>query len=139
MIGKDNISSTSRSSVSTARQKARAKARETGKRTRKQGLQAWHVFKDGRSVSLTFFRRNGWLIIISIVTVIWLMSQRYTNQSSMQNIKSLEKELRRSESEKLNAKAEYMSLIRETEMRKLMQRNRLNLDYQDRPPYILTE
>lgn len=111
----------------------------TKKRRRRKGLGAWYMLKDGRSMSLTFFRRNGWLILLAVVAVIWLISQRYSNQSRMEKIKSLEKELTRAESEKLDAKADYMSLIRETRMRELMQQKRLDLQYQETPPCVITK
>lgn len=106
---------------------------------RRRSPNAWNRIRDGRSMSLTFFKHNGWLILLAMAAVIWLISQRYSNQSRMEQIKALEKELRRAESQKLDAKAEYMSLIRESEMRRLMQDKGLNLDYQERPPYTLTK
>lgn len=123
----------SNSAAKSPRRRQRAsESKQNGKKT---GV--WRTIKDGRSMSLTFFRRNGWLILLVIVAVIWLISQRYTNQSRMEEIKSLQKELRRAESRKLDAKAEYMTLIRETRMRELMERNNLHISYQEQPPYIL--
>lgn len=98
----------------------------------------WRTIRDGRSLSLTFFKRNGWLILLAMVAVIWLISQRYTNQSRMEEIKRLEKELRRAESAQLDAKADYMSLIRESKMRELMERNNLSISYQEQPPFVLS-
>ncbi len=102
---------------------------------RKSGI--WNTVKDGRSMSLTFFKRNGWLIVLAMVAVIWLISQRYSNQSRMEEIRGLEKELRRAESRKLDAKADYMGLIRERRMREFMQLNNLRISYQEQPPEIL--
>lgn len=119
-----------------ARRRTAAKEPEKApKKRRRSGL--WYTIKDGRSMSLTFFKRNGWLILLAMVAVIWLISQRYSNQSRMEEIKGLEKELRRAESRKLDAKAEYMSLIRESRMRQLMDSNNLRISYQEQPPYIL--
>lgn len=138
MSEKDTATDTRKETPSPRRKSAAKKAGQTpDRRRRHKGLGAWYMLKDGRSMSLSFFKRNGWLILMAMVAVIWLISQRYSNQSRMEHIKGLQKELRRAESEKLDAKADYMSLIRETEMRRLMKENNLNLDYQEQPPYVL--
>lgn len=107
------------------------------KKRKKKGNDVWYTIKSGQSMSLTFFKRNGWLILLVVVAVIWLISQRYSNKSRMEEIKALEKELRLSESKMLDAKAEYMSLIRESRMKELMESNNLRISYQEQPPYIL--
>jgi hypothetical protein len=118
--------------------KATGAAKTTAaKRKKKNNRNLWRTFKDGRALSLSFFKRNGWLIILVMVAVIWLISQRYSNQSKMQQIKQLERELKHAESDKLDAKSDYMTLIRENEMRTLMRENHLDLDYQEQPPYII--
>ncbi|MCM1005549.1 MAG: FtsL-like putative cell division protein [Prevotella sp.] len=94
---------------------------------------------DGRMVSLELFKRHGWFILIATVIVIALIGQRYTNQTKMQEIKRLEKELAQSKSIEINEKAKYMSLIRENEMRKLLKEKHLNLDYQEQPPYVISK
>lgn len=121
---------------SRRRRKSASKSTPAKRRKNRSGL--WHTLKDGRSMSLTFFKRNGWLILLAMVAVIWLISQRYSNQSRMEEIRGLEKELRRAESRKLDAKADYMSLIRESRMRELMEQNNLTISYQEQPPYILS-
>lgn len=93
----------------------------------------------GRSVSLEFFKTHAWLMVIFVVAVISLMGLRYKTKTKMSEIKQLTKELQRVESEKLQEKARYMSLIRETEMRKMVAEKGLDLQYQDQPPYELTE
>ncbi len=124
-------------SVGNTRRRRAALTPEEKKRQRRKALGFWYTFKDGRALSLAFFKRNAWLILLTMVALVWLMSQRYSNQSKMQEIKTLEKELRRAESDELDAKAEYMSLIRENEMRKLMDKAGLDLDYQEKPPYVV--
>ena len=51
--------------------------------------------------------------------------------------KKLSKELELEQSIQLNQKAEYMSLIRENEMRRLLREKHLDLDYQEQPPYVI--
>lgn len=90
-------------------------------------------------MSLTFFRRNGWLILIVVVAAVWLTSQRYSNQTRMEKIKGLEEELTKAESQMLDAKSEYMGMIRETKMIELMKEKKLDLQYKEAPPYVITK
>lgn len=89
----------------------------------------------GRSLSLEFFRHNAWLIVAMLVAVISLIGLRYKTKTKMQEIKTLNKQLKQAESAKLQEKAAYMSLIRETEMRRLIQEKGLQLTFQEQPPY----
>ena len=92
----------------------------------------------GKSVSVNFFKSNAWLLLIFIVIVLALMGMRYKTKTKMEQIKKLEKELVESESDKLKEKAAYMSLIRETEMLRLVNQNKLNLIFQEQPPYEIS-
>lgn len=75
----------------------------------------------GRSLSVEFFRRNAWLLMIVVVAMLSLMGLRYKTKTRMEEIKRLSNELQLAESSKLQEKAAYMSLIRETEMKKLVE------------------
>ena len=92
----------------------------------------------GRSVSLNFFRRNAWLLISIIVALVALMGLRYKTKTKMQEIKALERELVRSESAKLQEQADTMSLTRESEMQRLVDRHGLGLTFPEQPPYTLS-
>lgn len=92
----------------------------------------------GKTVSVNFFKANAWLLMIFIVVVLALMGMRYKTKTKMEQIKALEKELVQSESDKLREKAEYMSLIRETEMARLIEQNGLGLVFQEQPPFEVT-
>lgn len=91
----------------------------------------------GRSISLDFFKNNAWLLLIIVAVVIALIGLRYKNKTKMEEIKRLTTELSRSESEKLEEKSAYMTLIRETEMRRLVKEKGLPLEFQEQPPYII--
>ncbi len=91
--------------------------------------------REGRLLSVSLFKRHGWLIFIATVVAIALMGQRYSNQTKMENIKKLNAELALEKSILINEKAEYMSLIRENALKELMRRHNLDLDYQEQPPY----
>lgn len=95
-------------------------------------------FRYGKTVSVNFFKTNAWILLIFIVIVLALMGMRYKTKTKMEQIKKLEKELVQSESDKLREKAAYMSLIRETEMLRLVNKNNLNLIFQEQPPYEVT-
>lgn len=78
-------------------------------------------------------------MIIIVVILLALMGLRYKTRTKMSEIKQLTVELQRAESNKLQEKALYMSLIRETEMIKMVREKNLNLQFQEQPPYELTD
>lgn len=91
----------------------------------------------GRAVGLSFFRKNAWLIVIFLVIILSLMGLRFKTMAKMSEIKALSSELETARSEKLQYKSKYMSLIRETEMQRLVNEQGLNLEFQEQPPYEL--
>ncbi|MDE5808089.1 MAG: hypothetical protein K2H76_08215 [Muribaculaceae bacterium] len=114
--------------------------KQNKKKDKKEHSTGWmSELRYGRSVSLEFFKTNAWLMLIFVVAMISLMGLRYKTKTKMSEIKQLNKELQRVESEKLQEKARYMSLIRETEMRKMVSEKGLDLQYQDQPPYVLID
>ncbi|MDE6408875.1 MAG: DUF2897 family protein [Muribaculaceae bacterium] len=119
---------------------AKEKKNKKTKEKKKEHSNGWmSELRYGRSVSLEFFKTHAWLMLIFVVAVISLMGLRYKTKTKMSEIKQLNKELQRVESEKLQEKARYMSLIRETEMRKMVAEKGLDLQYQDQPPYELRD
>ena len=92
----------------------------------------------GRSMSVEFFKKNAWLLMIFVVSMLALMGLRYKTKTKMEEIKKLSAELQIAESSKLQEKAAYMSLIRETEMRRLVEETGLGLEFQEQPPFELT-
>lgn len=91
----------------------------------------------GRSLSVEFFKRNAWLLMIFVVATISLMGLRYKTKTKMEEIKALTNELQLVQSSKLQEKATYMSLIREIEMKRLVEEHGLDLQFQEQPPYEL--
>lgn len=110
----------------------------TGSRFREMASDWWSDARYGKAVSVNFFKNNAWLLVIFITIVLALMGVRYKTKTKMEQIKKLEKELVESESDKLREKAAYMSLIRETEMMRLVRENNLGLVFQEQPPYEIT-
>lgn len=75
--------------------------------------------------------------MVVLVATISLMGLRYKTKTKMEEIKRLTTELQLAESSKLQEKAAYMSLIREVEMRRLVEENSLGLIFQEQPPFEL--
>jgi len=90
--------------------------------------------RSGRAVSLDFFKRNAWLLVVIMTAIIGVMGLRYRTKTRMAEIKTLNKELQRAESAKLQEKATYMTLIRETQLTRLTEEQHLGLTYQEEPP-----
>ncbi len=95
------------------------------------------TLRSGRAISLEYFKRNAWMIIAILTALIGVMGLRYRTKTRMSEIKQLNKELQRAESDKLNEKAWYMTLIRETELTRLTTEKRLGLRYQEEPPVVI--
>ena len=89
----------------------------------------------GRSISVEFFKKNVWLMLVILVAVIALIGLRCKAKTRMAEIKKLNVELQKSESNKLQEKSAYMTLIRETEMKKMVREKGLTLEFQEQPPY----
>ena len=114
---------------------ARSKKIETEPKSKK-GKHKWvNTVRYGRALSVDFFRRNAWLLLVIVVTIISLIGLRYKTKTKMSQIKTLQTELEHAKSEKLREQSEYMTLIRETEMKRLVNEKGLGLEFRDQPPY----
>lgn len=115
-------------------------ATEKKKNKKKHSTPGWvDELRYGQSISLNFFKSNAWLILLVVVVVLALMGLRYKTKTRMEEIKSLTMELRRTESRMLDEKQRYMTLIRETEMKKMVNERGLPLEFQEAPPYVLSK
>lgn len=119
-----------------AKQKDTEKSKES-KKVSASPLALVNDMRYGRTLSLEFFRKNAWLLMLFVVAILALMGLRYKTKTKMEEIKRLNVELQRAESSKLQEKAAYMSLIREAEMKKLVEEKGLGLQFQEYPPYEL--
>lgn len=97
------------------------------------------TLRTGQTVSYEFFKNNAWLILVFVVATIALIGLRYKTKIKREEINKLRIELQVTESEKLREKAEYMSLIRETEMKKMVREKGLPLEFQEQPPYRIIQ
>lgn len=108
------------------------------KEKKKKAAPSWvSDIRYGRSLSVEFFKRNAWLLMIFVVATISLMGLRYKTKTKMEEIKKLTTELQLAESNKLQQKAAYMSLIRELEINRIVKERDLGLEFQEQPPYVL--
>lgn len=111
----------------------------TAKKFKKKGghlASVWiREMRYGEAVPIDFFTRNAWLLVIFLVAILSLIGLRYKTKTKMEEIKKLSHKLELVQSAKLQEKAEYMSLIRETEMRRLVAEKNLGLVFQEQPPY----
>ena len=124
-----------------------AAAKSKNKREKKAGVSSkikdtttgWLIdMRYGKSVSVTFFRKNAWLLILFVAIVLALIGVKYKTRTKMAEVRKLEKELVVSQSNMLREKSAYMTLIRETEMLRLVEKNGLGLIFQEEPPYDIS-
>ena len=110
---------------------------EKSKNKQKRGWMS--ELRYGRSLSIDFFKANAWLMLLFVVAILALIGLRYKTKTKMAEIKQLTVELQRAESHKLQEKSLYMSLILESEMVKMVREKNLNLEFQEQPPFELTD
>lgn len=113
------------------------KKKKTSKELKKKSPGWVDELRYGQSISLEFFKTNAWLLMIIVVMILALMGLRYKTKTKMEEIKTLTTELQRSRSVMLEEKSRYMSLIRESEMKKMVHERGLPLEFQEQPPYRL--
>ena len=104
------------------------KAREVGKQAGKGLFQ-------GRFFSLGFFKRNAIYILALVVMALSYIANKYVCQSNMQKVITLKTDLGNAQTDLVDASARYNSMIRESEMTKLMVNRGLNLVPPQEPPY----
>lgn len=121
------------------KQEKRGKRGGAGRTDKGKGVSgSWmNELRYGRTLSVDFFKNNAWLMVIIVVFLLALMGLRYKTKTKMVEIKQLTMELQRAESHKLHEKSLYMSTIRETEMVNMVKEKKLNLQFQEQPPYEL--
>ena len=91
----------------------------------------------GRFFSLDFFKRNAVYIIALVIMALAYIANKFVCQSSMEEVIKLKTELSNAQTDLVNASARYNSMIRESEMTKLMREKHINLTAPSEPPYEL--
>lgn len=105
-------------------------ASSTGKKAGKDIIQ-------GRFFSLDFFKRNAVYIIALVIMALAYIANKFVCQSSMEEVIKLKTELANAQTDLVNSSAKYNSMIRESEMTKLMREQHLGLTAPLEPPFEL--
>ena len=92
----------------------------------------------GRIISIDFFRRNWWVVLGVVVMLMVYITNRYTCQTQMERIRTLERELEVAKAERVRAKSAYMSKIRESSIQEMVDSLGLGITVQEQPPYRLS-
>lgn len=107
------------------------------KYTKSTGKKAGKKLFQGQFFSLDFFKRNAVYIIALVVMALAYIANKFVCQSSMQEVLSLRTELANAQTDLVNSSAKYNSMIRESELTKLMQQKSIGLSAPLDPPYEL--
>ncbi|MBR2083790.1 MAG: hypothetical protein IJ879_04075 [Muribaculaceae bacterium] len=91
----------------------------------------------GRLFSLEFFKRYWFYVVFVVAMALAYIANKFLFQSSMQEVMKLKVELDDSRTDLVKSSAAYNSMIRESEMTRLMQERHLGLSTPDEPPYEL--
>ncbi len=102
---------------------------------REAGRQAGKGLAQGRFFSLDFFKRNAIYIIALVLMALAYIANKFVCQSNMQEVITLKTDLENAQTDLVDASARYNSMIRETEMTKLMSQKNINLTAPQEPPY----
>ncbi|MBR4829571.1 MAG: hypothetical protein IKZ92_07210 [Muribaculaceae bacterium] len=91
----------------------------------------------GRFLSLDFFKRYAVYVIAMVVMALAYIANKFVCQSSMQEVMTLKTELANAQTDLVNSSAKYNSMIRESEMTRLMREKHIGLTAPSDPPYEL--
>ena len=105
-----------------------------GKSTRKVIKQ---VFQGRTFLSLEFFKRNFVYVVACVVMMLMYISNKYVCQNAIREVMVLKEELDNAKTDNVNASANYNSMIRESQMKLLVDTLHLDLIAPDQPPFIL--
>jgi len=98
----------------------------------------WSRLVEGRLVSGAFFARYWLQIFVIISMVLVYITNRYSCQRSMEQIRTLNNRLDIVQTESYRVRGEYMSRIRESSMREMLDTLGIDIDVQTQPPYHVT-
>ena len=94
-------------------------------------------FLRGQMISSDFFARNWLWILATIVVILVYITNKYNCQTKMEEIRRLNHELEVVKTERVRVRSRYMSRTRESSMHHLDDSLKLNLQVQERPPFII--
>lgn len=95
-------------------------------------------FLQGRIFSLEFFKRNWVYVVFVMAMALAYIGNKFACQSSMEELLQLQKtDLVNAQTDLVSSSAKYNSMIRESEMVKLINERHLGLTAPLDPPYEL--
>jgi len=103
----------------------------------KTGKKAGKHLIQGRFFSLDFFKRNWVYVVFVVAMALAYIGNKFACQSSIQELLSLKVDLANAQSDLVDSSAKYNSIIRESEMTKLMREKNLGLSSPKDPAYLL--
>ncbi len=114
---------------------------EHNDKRRRRPNAATRVVRDtvqGRSfLSFDFFKRNSIYVIAATVMLLMYISNKYVCQSSMKEVMDLRGRLENAKTDRIGASTSYNSMIRESQMKSLVDTLHIDLDSPEQPPYQL--
>lgn len=94
---------------------------------------------EGSWLSGAFFARHWLQIFVALVMVLVYITNRYSCQRSMEEIRRLNNRLDVVQTESYRVRGIYMGRIRESALKEKVQEAGLELSVQNQPPYLLKE
>lgn len=99
----------------------------------------WSRTWQGRLVSGDFFARHWLQIFVIVAMVLLYITNRYSCQRSMEQIRALNNRLDVVQTESYRIRGQYMGRIRESAMREMLDTLGLDLAVQNQPPYHIAK
>lgn len=91
----------------------------------------------GQIVSSDFFARNWMAMLLVVAMILVYIAGKYTCQTKMEQVRSLQRELETVRTERIRARSDYMGRIRESAMQEMVDTLHLGLCVREYPPYIV--
>lgn len=111
------------------------KARKS--KTKKKGF--WSSIIQGRILSVGVFKKYWAAVALCIIMVLAHNASKYKCQTQIAEIEKLKNDLSNAQTANVEASSRYNTLIRESNLTKLVDTMRLNLKMTERPPYSVTD
>lgn len=91
----------------------------------------------GKLLSVEFFKKNYIYILFAVGMLLMYISNKYTYQNYYEEVITLKKELNKANTEWVNSSAKYNSMIRESQMKAIVDTMKIDLTTPEQPPYNL--
>lgn len=99
----------------------------------------WSRVVEGRLVSGDLFTRYWIQVLVIMVMVLIYITNRYSCQRSMEQIRALNNRLGVVQTESYRVRGEYMGRIRESAMKQRLDSLGMDLSVQNKPPYHISD